>query len=104
MKSKILYLIIGLVFVIGIFAGTPRGLMVSWQTDSLFAQSNNNIFSQSDNNIKVKDKNKDKDKDKDKGKDKGAVPEPSTLILLGVGLAAGGAYSFLRRQKSKEQE
>jgi len=98
MKSKILYLIIGLVFVIGIFAGTPRGLMVSWQTESLFAQSNNNIFSQSDNNIKVKDKNKDKDKGG------GSVPEPSTLILLGMGLAAGGAYSFLRRQKSKEQE
>ena len=98
MKSKILYLIIGLVFVIGIFAGTPRGLMVSWQTESLFAQSNNNIFSQSDNNIKVKDKNKDKDKGG------GSVPEPSTLILLGVGLAAGGAYSFFRRQKSKEQE
>ena len=86
MKSKILYLIIGLVFVIGIFAGTPRGLMVSWQTDSLFAKSDNN--------------NKDKDKDK---KPK-PVPEPSTLILLGVGLAAGGAYSFFRRQKSKEQE
>ena len=86
MKPKILYLIIGLVFVIGIFAGTPRGLMVSWQTDSLFAKSDNN--------------NKDKDKDK---KPK-PVPEPSPLILLGVGLAAGGAYSFLRRQKSKEQE
>ena len=98
MKPKILYLIIGLVFVIGIFAGTPRGLMVSWQTDSLFAKS--------DNNNKVKDKDKDKDKNKDKDKDKkgGSVPEPSTLILLGVGLAAGGAYSFFRRQKSKEQE
>ena len=92
MKSKILYLIIGLVFVIGIFAGTPRGFMVSWETESLFAQSDNNN----------KDKNKDKDKDKDKGGT--AVPEPSTLILLGVGLVAGGAYSFFRRQKSKEQE
>jgi len=91
MKSKILYLIIGLVFVIGIFAGAPRGFMVSWQTDSLFAQSDNNN----------KDKNKDKDKDKDKGGT--AVPEPSTLILLGVGLAAGGVYSFVRRQKSKER-
>jgi hypothetical protein len=96
MKSKILYLIIGLVFVIGIFAGTPRGLMVSWQTDSLFAKS--------DNSNKNKDKNKDKDKDKDKDKGPIPVPEPSTLILLGVGLAAGGAYSFLRRQKGKEQE
>jgi len=86
MKPKILYLIIGLVFVIGIFAGTPRSFMVSWQTDSLFAKSDNN--------------NKDKDKDKEPK----PVPEPSTLILLGVGLAAGGAYSFLRRQKSKEQE
>ena len=94
MKSKILYLIIGLVFVIGIFAGTPRGLMVSWETESLFAKS--------DNNNKVKGKDKDKDKDKDKKG--GSVPEPSTLILLGLGLAAGGAYSFLRRQKTKEQE
>ena len=33
----------------------------------------------------------------------GRVPEPSTLILLGIGLAAGGAYSFLRRQKGKER-
>jgi hypothetical protein len=32
------------------------------------------------------------------------VPEPSTLILLGIGLAAGGVYSFVRRQKSKERE
>ena len=31
------------------------------------------------------------------------VPEPSTLILLGIGLAAGGAYSFVRRQKSRER-
>jgi len=31
------------------------------------------------------------------------VPEPSTLILLGVGLAAGGVYSFVRRQKSRER-
>ena len=31
------------------------------------------------------------------------VPEPSMLILLGIGLAAGGAYSFVRRQKNKER-
>ena len=31
------------------------------------------------------------------------VPEPSTLILLGIGLAAGGVYSFVRRQKSRER-
>ena len=31
------------------------------------------------------------------------VPEPSMLILLGIGLAAGGAYSFIRHRKSKEQ-
>ena len=31
------------------------------------------------------------------------VPEPSTLILLGIGLAAGGVYSLVRRQRRREQ-
>ena len=47
---------------------------------------------------------KDKDKDKKKKKKK-SVPEPSTLILLGTGLAAGGGiYSILkyRRRNNKK--
>jgi len=32
------------------------------------------------------------------------VPEPSTIILLGAGLAVGGAYSFLRQHKDKRRK
>jgi hypothetical protein len=36
--------------------------------------------------------------------DKKKVPEPSTLILLGVGLAAVGGYTVLKYKKNKRNK
>ena len=93
-------------FLVVVPLNVERGFTTSWQTELLAAPKGGD---QGPPSIPPgQDKDKDKGNGNGNGNGKGnnpkSVPEPSTLILLGMGLAAGGAYSFFRRQKGREQE
>jgi hypothetical protein len=82
MKMKrIIIVILALFFLLGTSVSGPLGN--KWGPDSVYA---------------------DDDKDKDKDKDKKNVPEPTSLILLGAGLAAVGGYAALRFKKNKDNQ
>jgi hypothetical protein len=84
MKAKrILILAFVLLFIFGAAVSIPNGFVNKWGPDSVYAGD---------------------DKDKDKDKDKKNVPEPTSLILLGAGLAAVGGYAALRFKKNKDNQ
>jgi hypothetical protein len=79
MKTKrIVILVFVLFFILGTTISIPNGFVSKWGPDSVYA-----------------------DNDKDKDKPKKNVPEPTSLILLGAGLAAVGCYAALKSKKNK---
>jgi hypothetical protein len=83
--KRTLILFLALFLLSGATVYIPHGFVTKWGVESVYAKDD--------------DYNAEKKK-----KDKKAVPEASTLILLGIGLAAVGGYSAFKFRKNKDNK
>jgi hypothetical protein len=83
--KRILILVLALFLLLGTTLHIPHRFVMKWGVESVYARDDAY--------------NAEKEK-----KGKKAVPEPSTLILLGIGLAAVGGYSAFKFRKNKDNK
>jgi hypothetical protein len=86
---RIVILVFVLFFVLGTTVYIPHGFVNKWGVESVLAKGGD-------------DQGEDNDDQGNNGNHK--APEPSTLILLGMGLASLGGYSALKFRKNKKDK
>jgi hypothetical protein len=123
MKIKgILILVLALFFLLGATLSIPNGFVMKWGVESVYAKNNNNHPGPGPGYHPGPGPGYHPGPGHDPGPGYSngyghhpghgpghshghggkSVPEPSTLILLGIGLAAVGGYTALKSKKNKE--
>jgi hypothetical protein len=101
MKIKgILILVLALFFLLGATLSIPNGFVMKWGVESVYAKNNNNHPGPGPG----PGYHPGPGPGHSHGHGGKSVPEPSTLILLGIGLAAVGGYTALKSKKNKENK
>jgi hypothetical protein len=113
MKIKgILILVLALFFLLGATLSIPNGFVMKWGVESVYAKNNNNHPGPGPGPGPGYHPGPGHHPGPGPGHHPGHshghggnnVPEPSTLILLGIGLAAVGGYTALKSKKNKENK
>jgi hypothetical protein len=90
--KRMLILVLALFFLFGATLYIPNGSVMKWGVESVYAKNHNNHHGNGHGH------------GHGNGHGRNKVPEPSSLILLGIGLAAVGGYTALKSKKNKENK
>jgi hypothetical protein len=101
MKIERIIFVLALFFLVGVVVGIPYGFLTKWEPESAYAKSHPRDSHPGYSHLRDShpwdnDQGDNDQGDNDQGDSHQSVPEPSTVILLGAGLAAFGGYGFFR--------